>query len=299
MNLRFKNLGPIEDAEIDLEDLTIICGENNTGKTYITYLVYCLLAKWKYFIDINLKNEMKSLKEKGIVKINLQQKIAEPWKKICSDALNRFKDNLPEMFASKSEFFSNFEININIPLGTTWQEQEFKNEIRSKQGNLLLTISKQSNSCELELAAPQSEEKSKQSMDPLSNFIAERLFNIVLEEAIPNVFIASSERTGATIFKKQLNLATSNIIELLTQVHREGKGISPDKLFKTMYGHQEYALPVRDNVKFINQLPDTNTEDSELLKTVPNLMKRFENIVGGTYSTNRCVFRSERTTIPI
>ena len=39
----FKNLGPIKNAEIELNDLTIIAGKNNSGKTYISYAIYGFL----------------------------------------------------------------------------------------------------------------------------------------------------------------------------------------------------------------------------------------------------------------
>ena len=44
---RFKNLGPIEEAELELGDLTIIAGRNNTGKTYLAYTLYGFLKMWE------------------------------------------------------------------------------------------------------------------------------------------------------------------------------------------------------------------------------------------------------------
>ena len=40
MKFVFKNLGPIHEAELELGDLTIIAGRNNTGKTYVAYTLY-------------------------------------------------------------------------------------------------------------------------------------------------------------------------------------------------------------------------------------------------------------------
>ena len=43
MKIKFKNLGPIESGEIDFNDLkgiNLIIGKNNTGKTYLSYLIY-------------------------------------------------------------------------------------------------------------------------------------------------------------------------------------------------------------------------------------------------------------------
>jgi len=81
---------------------------------------------------------------------------------------------------------------------------------------------KPANSVELELAAPQSEGTKNLPTLALGNFIESRIFNMMLVETIPNVFIAGTERTGVTTFKKQLNLAASNIIDLLSQAHKEG-----------------------------------------------------------------------------
>jgi predicted ATPase len=37
---------PIKSAEIKVNDLTLIFGDNNTGKTYLAYALYGLLSKW-------------------------------------------------------------------------------------------------------------------------------------------------------------------------------------------------------------------------------------------------------------
>ena len=54
---RFKNIGPVKDAEMELGDLTIIAGRNNTGKTYLVYTLYGFLRTsqiWSHG-DLSLK----------------------------------------------------------------------------------------------------------------------------------------------------------------------------------------------------------------------------------------------------
>jgi len=36
----FDHLGPIEHGAVELGDLTVFCGKNNTRKTYVSYLIY-------------------------------------------------------------------------------------------------------------------------------------------------------------------------------------------------------------------------------------------------------------------
>ena len=43
MKIKLKNIGPISYSEFELGKLTVVSGKNNTGKTYVTYLLYCLL----------------------------------------------------------------------------------------------------------------------------------------------------------------------------------------------------------------------------------------------------------------
>ncbi|MBM3431110.1 MAG: ATP-binding protein [Bacteroidetes bacterium] len=44
MKITVQNLGVIEYAELELGDLTLICGSNNTGKTYVTYAIFGFLT---------------------------------------------------------------------------------------------------------------------------------------------------------------------------------------------------------------------------------------------------------------
>ena len=46
LTFTFKNIGPIEKADLELGDLTIVAGRNNTGKTYLVYTLYGFLKAW-------------------------------------------------------------------------------------------------------------------------------------------------------------------------------------------------------------------------------------------------------------
>ena len=49
MKFRFKNLGQIKEAALELGDLTVIAGRNNTGKTYLAYALYGFLKRWEWW----------------------------------------------------------------------------------------------------------------------------------------------------------------------------------------------------------------------------------------------------------
>ena len=49
MKVSLKNIGMLNKADLEVGDLTIICGENNTGKTYATYSLYGFLSLNSFF----------------------------------------------------------------------------------------------------------------------------------------------------------------------------------------------------------------------------------------------------------
>lgn len=303
MKINFSKLGVLETGSLEFADLTIICGENNTGKTYITYLVYCLLKTWKQLINIDIKMEIKELIEQGSINIDLDKKIVKNWDKLSTKTVSKFHQNFPDMLAASGLLFEELKLKVDFTLDLSWQKREFKQEFRSGGGILLLSMQKDKNSSILQIASPEQENTKSVSLLTLDDFIEEELLKIVLGDTIPDVFIASTERTGATTFRKQLNLATSNLVDLLSQVQKDGeKSLTPHNLFKAVYGSKDYAQPVKDNVTFINQLPDNSFKLSSLLEQYPRLLESFESIVGGKYSTNKegiTLFQPKGTTLKL
>ena len=45
MKISFENFGVIDKGEIEQKPLTILCGENNTGKTYAMYGLYRVVGR--------------------------------------------------------------------------------------------------------------------------------------------------------------------------------------------------------------------------------------------------------------
>ena len=72
MKFIFKNLGPIHEAELELGDLTIIAGQNNTGKTYMVYALYGFLKMWKDLLPPpppEMKDIVEKLDEKAVAAV--------------------------------------------------------------------------------------------------------------------------------------------------------------------------------------------------------------------------------------
>ncbi len=66
-----KNIGILKQAEFSLGDMTLICGENNTGKTYAAYALYSFLESWRNIpITIN-DDQIQHLFRERVLKIGL------------------------------------------------------------------------------------------------------------------------------------------------------------------------------------------------------------------------------------
>ncbi|KAB0285775.1 ATP-binding protein [Klebsiella pneumoniae] len=85
MKFKIKNIGLIDEAEIDISDITCVCGMNNTGKTYVTYAIYGFLA---HFANLSRSVIIKRLINTGIRdgSINLD--------KVFSGGVNGFLDDM-------------------------------------------------------------------------------------------------------------------------------------------------------------------------------------------------------------
>lgn len=109
MKISFENLGPLKLGEIELNKFTVFCGENNTGKTYINYLIYNILTQISIF-NKKLKIDIKTLFDKGELIINLDNLLDENIEEILKELSQNVKQNMPRVFNTKEEFFTRYRV---------------------------------------------------------------------------------------------------------------------------------------------------------------------------------------------
>ena len=54
MKLKLKNIGKLQETEIDIDGITVIAGKNNTGKSTVGKSLYCIFSS---MYDVNQKIE--------------------------------------------------------------------------------------------------------------------------------------------------------------------------------------------------------------------------------------------------
>ncbi len=121
-------------------------------------------------------------------------------------------------------------------------------------------------------------EKVRVPQDVISRIIGDALKDIIFGHLFPYPFIASAERTGAAIFRKELNFARNRLLEEMSSMEKD---INPFELLSKVY--TDYALPVKSNVDFTRQLEELARKDSFITKEHPEILNDFKDIIGGDY----------------
>ena len=279
MKIRLKNLGILKQAEFSLSDLTIICGENNTGKTYAAYALYGFLADWRKQIMFSLRQaQVQSLLTDGVLKIGLTQYVNVADRMLVK-ACKRYTGQLDDVFSAVEGKFSNSEFHLQLEIPNIL-DKEFKGEIEISQERRKFAYLKRKGNDELTVTLVVEKEQGKiidsvwtrQAM----NYI---ISNAILSDSFPTPFISSTERTGVAIFRKELNFARNRLLEEMARLDR--KTDSQDLLYS---GYERYPLPIRKNVDFTRQLEDIAKRKSFIAKEHPGVLKDFADMIGGEYN---------------
>jgi len=258
MYFELKNIGAIKQAKIELGELTVICGKNNTGKTYITYSIYGFLyEKYSLFMAVEY---LKSFVNQQNITVDL--KILEQ----NLDHINRqlselYTKQLKEIFNVNAEEFSDAEFNID--LDSINHPDSFEYHIQSS--GTKMTVIKEEN--QLKITTDNINELSKSLFNRV-------LFEYYFKKSLPSPFIISAERTGIQLFQKELDKNKNELIKTLTKTR------NIDLLEENL---ARFALPIEENINFARDSDNVIKSNSFLKQEYPELMTYIEDMLGVRY----------------
>ena len=273
LTVRLKNIGILKQAEFSLGDLTLICGENNTGKTYAACALYGFLESWRRFIRFPISNAQIQQALTEPVKIDLTQATDNMFKEACK----KYTEQLDKFFAASEGTFQDSEFRLatdEIDL----QDKKFNSILTSLQ-NPAFTFAKSKESEEVILTSRIREEKKEIDTDSVKSAIDFVILSDVFPDSLPKPFIFSAERTGVAVFRKELSFARDRLLKEMSQA---GKNMDPRELLFKAY--QSYSTPIENNVDFARELEDIAKNKSFIAKEHPEILDDFTDIVGGTYA---------------
>ena len=282
MKICFRNLGLIQQAEIQLGDLTVLCGHNNSGKTYATYALYGFLSFWQKSLDIvNVsQSAVKTLLAEGNVVIDIQEYIDNS-AQIMSKCSSDYTKTLSDVFASSSSSFSNSSVDITLDPIDIQPASTFERTMGAAR-NSLFSISKDPDSFSVTISLLVAKEEVTIPPSLISKIIGDTLKDIIFGSIFPRPFIASAERTGAAIFRKELHFDKNRLLKSLSS---SSKDIDPFDLLQN--APSDYPLPIRDNVDFTRQIESVAKKKSFIASDHPEVIAEFQSIIGGDYTVTK------------
>ena len=280
MKISIKNLGALRQAEFSLGELTIICGQNNTGKTYATYALFGFLSFWREAFTIAVPEEkVAALLADGTVTLDIAEYIAQA-ATILQNGCQAYARQLPMVFSAPADRFTESEFLVSLASDDIRPADRFERRTKAAKADLFM-LKKNEGSNDLVVTLLMEREQVKISRDIIGSFIGDALKEIIFGNLFPNPFIASAERTGAAIFRKELNFPRNRLLEEMSQ----DIPLNPFELLTKAY--QGYALPVKTNVEFTRQLETLAKHKSSIAENHPAVLDDFADIIGGEYTVTR------------
>ena len=281
MKVSIENLGVIKEADFEIGDLTIICGKNNTGKTYLTHATHGFLDALPG-MDFPINKEIiGKLIKGGSVTLPLSS-YRKNLNRSLKSLSKRYSQELGSVFAGNERRFK--DANFCFQLNTKEDLFPFSNiqeEIEPYEGYYLdIHLSKDKASLVINstMDAASSDEMPHHYMikRDIDRGIGQALLDTSTVPRRP--FIASTMRTGAAIFQRELDFTKNRLWELM---NKNGKSprLSLSLLHKEFGGIYPYSI--RRNIDFLRRLPSVSHRESDLLKKHPDLLDFFIEIIGG------------------
>ena len=267
LKIHLKNLGILKHAEFSLGDLTLICGKNNTGKTYAAYALYGFLNSWRGLIDFEVRDShVQSLLANIVMKIDLTEYV-ERADQMLADACEQYTNQLDTVFAAPEGRFRNSEFRVQTDGFDNILNKEYQETIEFHKMPTFHALKKKGSE-ELIVQRSMSVVQGKEvGALAVENAIRSFVGDVIFSDSLPNPFISSVERTGAAIFRRDLDFAARN-----RPSERMGRKV------------QRYPLPVDTNVDFVRDLEYVTRKQSFIAKEHPEVLNDFADIIGGEYT---------------
>lgn len=286
---RFKNIGPVKDAEVELGDLTIIAGRNNTGKTYLVYTLYGFLKMWKRWYNPEALQINKNFADYPIVKRiadNLKREGHASWylnreefsqnqkdfiKALARDFSNR---TLSTVFSTQQGDFEGSAIEVKL-------SEDYSNDFRLVREEIGedISLSMEYDGNNLVVST---DTKSDLTHLPNIEFYVVHLFaTFLLQNQLPEPLILSAERFGIALFYRELDFTKNQLINLLQKMGdaKNRDWISPFLVIDRTTSR--YALPIKDNIDYTRDIPNLQKSKSEVFES--KLFDDIKDMMDGYY----------------
>ena len=286
VKFHFEHIGPIDAADLELGDLTIIAGRNNTGKTYLVYTMYGFLrtwaSEWRRPLADRLLHELSNFLGSEVgSRLSIKRKDIERLRRrTVEQAASRFSErSISQVFSSPPSAFANARLSVELPPQLPSNAKCFS-LVRSGEFRVIAQYDEETVDLELAWRATDAARRSSTA--------ACLALNIALPD-VPAPFVLSAERFGIALFYKELDFTKSRLVEVLQQIDDQGGRPTPTPLSVVDRIASRYAMPVKDNVDFTRSIEDFLDGESDFVED--KLHEQVKALMNGYYASTDGVIR--------
>ena len=286
MKFHFEHIGPIDAADLELGDLTIIAGRNNTGKTYLVYTMYGFLRTWasdwhRPLADSLLHRFGDFLGSEMGSRMSIDRTDIERLRRrTIEQAASRFSEGgISQIFSSPPSAFADARLSVEL---TAHLPSNAKCFSLSRSGEFRVAAQYGEETIDLELAWRAAGVARRRST------AAGLALNVALPD-VPTPFVLSAERFGIALFYKELDFTKSRLVEMLQQIDDQGVRPGRTPLLVVDRIASRYAMPVKDNVDFTRSIENILDLESEFIED--KLFDEIKTLMSGYYASTNGVIR--------
>lgn len=283
MKFTITNLGPIKNASLSTGLLTIVCGKNNTGKSYLLYSFYGILDFINEFGEYPVTAQLVNcLIKEGVVKIPVTPEL-DAINNLTQSACMEFKRFLPLIFAAPPNRFKSVSLDLTIEKDDLKKPSIIKMFYRFGTSFTLDIVKDKTD--EFITVTLVFEDRTKITDENTRSIIKSKLGSalrkIYLSSITDNITFASTERTGTLLFNDELSPSRGHDISGIIESEKNIEE-TVTKITSLIY-----PLPIAHNINFIKRMGSMSKTTSPLVKKYPFLLKAFNEISGGSYTVNQ------------
>ena len=283
MKFHFEHIGPIDAADLELGDLTIIAGRNNTGKSYLVHTMYGFLRTWasdwhRPLADNLLRKFGDFLGSEIGGRLSIDRKDIERLRRRTVErAASRFSErSISQIFSSPPSAFADARLSVELAANLPSNSKRLS---LSRSGEFRVAVQYGEETVDLELTWRTTGGARHRST------AAGLALNVALPD-VPRPFVLSAERFGIALFYKELDFTKSRLVEMLQQIDdRPG----PTPLLVVDRIASRYAMPVKDNVDFTRSIENILDQESEFVEE--KLYDEIKALMNGYYASADGVIR--------
>lgn len=289
MKITLKNLGPLKDTSFELGGLTVLCGPNNSGKTYAAYALYGFLEYWANQSPITLEEDFfDKLLQENEYNIPKEELIAL-FVQTMRDANDGFRktDWLKRNLLVECNPFIQVDSNLSHEVTLQPYDVDTKYLWSSKprtyrvRGFTCSPGSPSEHPADCVKILFENKNQEPVIIDffkkDVKHIIRKVLLHVFSAKAPQSLFIASAERNGTVLFQKEIDFTRSTVFEAIQDDLFEKRDVSAKRV------GTPYPAAVKSNLEFVRFLPLIRTQFS-FLET--DDLKALEDMAGGHYEVS-------------